>query len=309
MDEVFMNDSLFSKPEPPDSHGARSARVPMKLPRTRRAVGSVLEVLDLSGEAMRDVSPEHEHEHEHEKQPQDAARAIAPVPAVTPGRQAAQEQHYENDQQDQAHEDSFERSTKKKPTRWNTRRYSTTSAYSSTSLPAWPGCSSSSRPTTWFLKSLWGSERETPVNSTPSPSARAVSPSSAASVWSWSTRTWSRGRSPWSPIPGRPRSTAPADHRALLLPRGRAHWPEEGLPGSVRYTTLGLAAERGRLGNAPRVGHAGVHLRSRSPGRQSPRGGRDLRCAGRGHRAPLRAAFRPCLPAGRHQLHGGRGHL
>ena len=36
----------------------------------------------------------------------------------------------------------------KKPTWWNTQGYSTTSAYSSTSLPAQPGCSLSSHPTT-----------------------------------------------------------------------------------------------------------------------------------------------------------------
>ena len=39
-------------------------------------------------------------------------------------------------------------SQEKKPTWWNTRRYSTTSAYSSTSPPTQPGCPSSSRPTT-----------------------------------------------------------------------------------------------------------------------------------------------------------------
>src|SRR5207237_3555619 len=38
--------------------------------------------------------------------------------------------------------------SKKKPTWWNTLRYSTTSAYSLTSPPARPGCSSSSHPTT-----------------------------------------------------------------------------------------------------------------------------------------------------------------
>src|SRR5579862_1704045 len=37
--------------------------------------------------------------------------------------------------------------TKKKPTWRNTRRYSTTSAYSLTSLPARPGCPQSSHPT------------------------------------------------------------------------------------------------------------------------------------------------------------------
>jgi hypothetical protein len=37
---------------------------------------------------------------------------------------------------------------KKKPTWWNTRRHSTTSAYSSTGPPARPGCPSSSFPTT-----------------------------------------------------------------------------------------------------------------------------------------------------------------
>ena len=41
----------------------------------------------------------------------------------------------------------------KKPAWWNTRRYSTTPAYSSTNLPAQPGCSSSSCPTT-LLESL-----------------------------------------------------------------------------------------------------------------------------------------------------------
>ena len=35
----------------------------------------------------------------------------------------------------------------KKPTRWNALRHSTASAYSATSLPAPPGCSSLSRPT------------------------------------------------------------------------------------------------------------------------------------------------------------------
>ena len=39
------------------------------------------------------------------------------------------------------------RQERKKPTRSNTRRYSTTSAYSSTSPPAPPGCPSSSHPT------------------------------------------------------------------------------------------------------------------------------------------------------------------
>ena len=37
---------------------------------------------------------------------------------------------------------------RKKPTWWNTHRYSTTSAYSLTSPPVGPGCSSSSLPTT-----------------------------------------------------------------------------------------------------------------------------------------------------------------
>src|SRR5438270_8670728 len=39
----------------------------------------------------------------------------------------------------------------KKPTWWNARRHSTTSAYSSTSLPASPSCPSSSHPTTFNL--------------------------------------------------------------------------------------------------------------------------------------------------------------
>jgi hypothetical protein len=40
------------------------------------------------------------------------------------------------------------RRKQKKPTWWNTRRYSTTSAYSSTSPPARPGCPLASHPTT-----------------------------------------------------------------------------------------------------------------------------------------------------------------
>jgi hypothetical protein len=113
MDELFMNDSLFSKPEPLGLARSEISAVPNEIPKNawsgRKPVGG----LDLSGEATRDVSREHEHENDHQKQPQDAARAIAPVPAVTPGRQAAQEQHHENDQQEQAHEDSFQRVRKK----------------------------------------------------------------------------------------------------------------------------------------------------------------------------------------------------
>src|SRR5581483_9517130 len=44
-----------------------------------------------------DPPQEHEHQHDHQHQPQPAARAVAPIAAVTPVGQAAQEQHDQND--------------------------------------------------------------------------------------------------------------------------------------------------------------------------------------------------------------------
>jgi hypothetical protein len=71
-------------------------RTPQGLPHTRFLNRTL-------SEAVGNVPREQEHHHDHQHQPQAATGAVAPISAVAPSRQAAHEQHDQNNQQEQTH--------------------------------------------------------------------------------------------------------------------------------------------------------------------------------------------------------------